>query len=157
MSWHVWSLLLNFKISYRNQRDVWMGGWSYLLAKFPCKDLLHYWLTKCTNKNHSINGFVSHNHPYIRSSCMWYLVDNMCRSKLHSNFFCSWDWKKERRWTNLIFDCFGFATLKLGSQYATQLRDVAKRVVPRRVCRKFRLRVYPSDTATCTVSALPRR
>ena len=46
---------------------------------------------------------------------------------------------------------------KLGSQYAAQLRDAAKRVVPRRVCREFRLRVYPSDTATCTVSALPRR
>ena len=34
-------------------------------------------------------------------------------------------------------------SLKLGSQYAAQLRDVAKRVMPRRVCRKFRLRVYP--------------
>ena len=47
--------------------------------------------------------------------------------------------------------------LKAGSQYAAQVRDTAKRVVPRRVCREFRLRVYPSDVATCSVSALPRR
>ena len=49
--------------------------------------------------------------------------------------------------TGLIHD-------RLGSQHAAQLRDAAKRVVPRRVYREFRLRVYPSDTATCTVSVL---
>ena len=48
-------------------------------------------------------------------------------------------------------------SLKVGSQYAAQLRDVAKHFMLRRVCREFRLRVYPSDAATCTVSALPRR
>ena len=47
--------------------------------------------------------------------------------------------------------------LKVGSQYAAQLRDVAKRVMPRQVYREFRLRVYPSNVATCTVSVLPRR
>ena len=47
--------------------------------------------------------------------------------------------------------------LKLGSQYAAQLRDAAKRVMQHWVCRKFRLRIYPRNAATCTVSALLRR
>ena len=47
--------------------------------------------------------------------------------------------------------------LKLGSQYAAQLRDAAKRVMPRRVCREFGLRVYPSDAATRSQYTLPRR
>ena len=29
-----------------------------------------YWLTKCINKNHNVNGYVSHNHLYISSSNM---------------------------------------------------------------------------------------
>ena len=49
------------------------------------------------------------------------------------------------------------ATVKLGSQYVAQLRDAAKRVVPRPVCREFRLRVYPSDAATRSQYTLPRR
>ena len=27
-----------------------------------------YWLTKCENKNHSVNGYVSHNHLHIHAS-----------------------------------------------------------------------------------------
>ena len=46
--------------------------------------------------------------------------------------------------------------LKLGSQYAAQLRDAAKRVMPHRICHEFRLRVYPINVAMCTVSMLPR-
>ena len=43
------------------------------------------------------------------------------------------------------------------SQYAAQLRQAAKGVMPRRVCREFRLRVYPSDAATRSQYTLPRR
>ena len=28
----------------------------------------YYWLTKYINKNHNINGYISHSHPYISSS-----------------------------------------------------------------------------------------
>ena len=34
----------------------------------------YYWLTKCINKNHNVNGHVSHNHLYIhvsRSKITW--------------------------------------------------------------------------------------
>ena len=48
------------------------------------------------------------------------------------------------------------SSLKLGSQYAAQLCDAAKRVMPRHVCREFRLRVYPSDKATCTLANIGR-
>ena len=56
------------KISCRNQKNVGMGGWSYWQTKFTYKEWKYYWLTKCINKNHSVNGYVSHNHPYISSS-----------------------------------------------------------------------------------------
>ena len=56
---------------------------------------------------------------------------------------------------NMIDD--GTVSLKLGSQYAAQLRDAAKRIMLRPVCREFRLQVYPSDAATRSQYTLPRR
>ena len=38
------------------------------------KEWKYYWLTKCINKNHNVNGHVSHNHLYIhvsRSKITW--------------------------------------------------------------------------------------
>ena len=66
----------------------------YLLTKFTYKECL-YWLTKCTNKNHTVNGYVyvSHNHSYISSSDMadatifyYYLCRDGCVK--HSHLQC---------------------------------------------------------------------
>ena len=38
-----------------------------LANKVHIKGMKYYWLTKCINKNHNVNGYVSHNHPYIRA------------------------------------------------------------------------------------------
>ena len=55
----------------KNQTDLGMDGWSYFLTKFTYKEWQYYWLTKCMNKNHDINGYALHNQPYIaRDGCV---------------------------------------------------------------------------------------
>ena len=41
-----------------------------LANKVHIQGVTLYWLTKCTNKNHIVNGYVSHNHSYLSSSDM---------------------------------------------------------------------------------------
>ena len=65
------------------------------------------------------------------------------------------DW--DQRLPFVLFTYWASQQLKLGSQYAAQLHDAAKHVMPHRVCREFRLRVYTSNVATRSQYMLPHR
>lgn len=55
-------------------KNLGMGGCNYWITSSHERiDITRYQL-KCTNKNHNLNGYVSHNNPYISNSkIMWHL------------------------------------------------------------------------------------
>ena len=63
-----------------------------------------YWLTKCVNKNHNVNGYLSHNHPckvtadtvlfpatcigWLCGTCPFTSCSSLCQPVIQSFFVC---------------------------------------------------------------------
>ena len=46
-------------------------------TRFTYKECKYRWLKKCINKNHNVNGYFSHNHPYISCSKIMHVASAM--------------------------------------------------------------------------------
>ena len=62
---------------------------------------LHYFLTKCMNKNLNVNGCASHKHPYISSSCMVDATFFCCDSCTDGCVKCSHLWWNSCSFTHI--------------------------------------------------------